>query len=175
MYDWQVVTVQHTIRHIFLAHLQVQLLCYRTDIQRGFWKTFKALVGRKLWRLHGNAIQLPFHLSAQRFIYLFMFLIWMNRIKRRLYTIVAILYVVSSRLPSPWPWLLGRIEWSFRLSVAGWPFSLSIAWQYVCDTTGLYRCSDECFWSRSWQRRREIKRAEGREGPNHWLDYITDK
>lgn len=65
----------------------------------------------------------------------------------------------------------GRIEWSFSVSVAVWPFSLSIERQFVCDTTGLCRCSDECLWSRSWQRRREKTRGEGREGPNLWLHY----
>lgn len=59
----------------------------------------------------------------------------------------------------------GRIEWSFRLSEAAWPFSPSVAWQYVCDTTGLYRGPDECLRSRSWQRQRAARRGEGREGP----------
>lgn len=58
----------------------------------------------------------------------------------------------------------GRIEWSFRLSVAVWPLCLSMERRYVCDNTGLYRCGDGCLWSRSWQRRREIKREEGRDG-----------
>lgn len=58
----------------------------------------------------------------------------------------------------------GRIEWSFRLSVAVWPLCPSVERRYVCDNTGLYRCADGCLWSRSWQRRREIKREEGRDG-----------
>ena len=38
----------------------------------------------------------------------------------------------------------GRIEWSFRLSVAAWPFCPSPARRYVCDNTGLYRHTDGC-------------------------------
>lgn len=58
----------------------------------------------------------------------------------------------------------GRIEWSFRLSVAAWPFCPSVERRYVCDNTGLYRRTDGCLRSRSWQRRGEIKRGEGRDG-----------
>lgn len=58
----------------------------------------------------------------------------------------------------------GRIEWSFRLSVAVWPLCPFAERRHVCDNTGLYRCSDGCLWSRSWQRRRELKRGEGRDG-----------
>lgn len=58
----------------------------------------------------------------------------------------------------------GRIEWSFRLSVAVWPICPPVERWYVCDNTGLYGCADGCWWSRSWQRRREIKRREGRDG-----------
>lgn len=70
----------------------------------------------------------------------------------------------------------GRIEWSFRLSVAVWPLCPSVERRYVCDNTGLYRCGDGCLWSRSWQRRREIKKGRRQGWTTRWpLDYRKGK
>lgn len=76
------------------------------------------------------------------------------------YIIVATSYAVSSRLPSPWPWLLVGLS---DRSDCQQQSDLSVSlWHYVCDITGQYHCSDECFWSRSWQRRREVERGWGK-------------
>lgn len=69
----------------------------------------------------------------------------------------------------------GRIEWSFRLSVAVWPLCPSVERRYVCDNTGLYRCGDGCLWSRSWQRRREIKKGRRQGWTTRWPLWITGK
>ncbi len=109
--------------------------------------------------MNGNTTQLPFNPWALKIF----FWIAANRIKKDCQMKATALWLYGLnlvlRVAIPMTLAPGRIEWSFRLSAAVWPFSLAIEWRYVCDTSGQYHCSDECFWSRSWQRRRGMQGA----------------
>lgn len=159
VYNWQAAPVQHIIRHIFLVHLQPQLLwlpcCFSVWV---FVKHLKPLWEGKLWDGVENNIQVLFNLLA-----LFNLFFLNNGKRGRLHAGCIVCRVLEAAISTTLA--SGRIEWSFRLSEAAWPFSPSVAWQYVCDTTGLYRCPDECLRSRSWQRQRAVRRGEGGEGP----------
>lgn len=111
MYNWYVLRGQHKIRHMFFLFICSYRYCgYCAGIQFDFCTPFKALVERKLWRLYGNNIQLPFNLQA-----LFFKFKLNEQNKKKTHsdqscTIVAILCVCALKVAVSVTLASGRIE-----------------------------------------------------------------